>query len=60
MEIFFRKSEADGENLSYALDRAMAAVERAQTEYDKTAQGQGAGTGTGTGTDRLKHPVEII
>lgn len=41
MEIFFRKSEADGENLSYALDRAMAAVERAQTEYGKTAQGQG-------------------
>ena len=45
MEIFFSRSEVDGDNLSYALDQALAAVERAKTEYAKTAQGQ-AGAST--------------
>jgi hypothetical protein len=40
MEIFFRRSEVDGDNLSYALEQALDAVERAETEYGKTAQGQ--------------------
>lgn len=41
MELFFRRSEVDGESLSYALDQALAAVKRAKTEYGNTAQGKG-------------------
>lgn len=38
VEVFIRKGESDGENLSYALDQAMVAVDKAKAAYDKTAQ----------------------
>lgn len=38
VELFIRKGASDGENLSYALDEAMTAVDKAKTAYEKTAQ----------------------
>lgn len=38
MAMFIRKGETDGDSLSYALDRAMAAVAKAKAAYETTAQ----------------------
>lgn len=38
VEMFIRKGESDAENLSYALDQAMVAVDRAKAAYDKTTR----------------------